>query len=55
MGTLVFSDALTNSDPSFHLISRYTDERTLDDIAREYRWGRAFCLSAQQISTRSGR
>lgn len=42
--TAVFSDALAGTDPLFRLISRYANERMLEEIAREYRRGRLLLI-----------
>jgi hypothetical protein len=45
----VFSDALAGTDPLFRLISRYANERMLDEIAREYRRGRLLLIGTTNL------
>ncbi|MCL2430395.1 MAG: patatin-like phospholipase family protein [Alphaproteobacteria bacterium] len=47
--TAVFGDALAGTDPLFKLISRYADERMLEDIAREYRKGRLLLIGTTNL------
>jgi len=47
--TAVFSDALAGTDPLFRLISAYTDEKMLDEIAREYRRGRLLLIGTTNL------
>jgi predicted patatin/cPLA2 family phospholipase len=45
----VLSDALAGTDPLFHLISRYVNERMLDEIAREYQLGRLLLIGTTNL------
>jgi hypothetical protein len=45
----VFGDALADSTPLFHLISRYCDERMFADIAEAYNKGRLLLISTTSL------
>jgi hypothetical protein len=45
----IFGEALTDTTPLFRLISRYTDEQMLGDIAREYAKGRLLLIGTTSL------
>lgn len=45
----IFTDALTDTDPLFHLISRYADQQMLDAIGREYIKGRLLLIGTTNL------
>ena len=45
----IFGDALTDTTPLFHLISRYINEQMLADIAREYNKGRLLLIGTTSL------
>ena len=45
----IFGDALADTTPLFHLISRYLDERMLADIADAYRKGRLLLIGTTSL------
>ncbi|HTW28749.1 MAG TPA: patatin-like phospholipase family protein [Acetobacteraceae bacterium] len=47
--TAIFSDALTDTDPLFHLIARYANQDMLDRIAAEYRKGRLLLIGTTNL------
>ena len=53
--TAIFSDALTSTDPLYHLISRYVTEDMLAAIAREYDKGRLLLIGTTNLKMCSGR
>jgi len=47
--TAIFSDALSDTDPLFHLIAHYADQRMLAAIASEYRKGRLLLIGTTNL------
>ncbi len=47
--TAVFSDAMSDTRPLFHLISKYANEQMLADIAGEYRKGRLLLIGTTNL------
>jgi hypothetical protein len=47
--TAIFHDALTSTDPLFHLISRYANGDMLNAIATEYRKGRLLLIGTTNL------
>jgi len=45
----IFGDALADTTPLFHVISRYVDAQLLSDIAREYNAGRLLLIATTSL------